>query len=198
LGLEELLNTLRINEQKQIDDIWQQAKAEAESIRKQVADAITDITRAHEDQLASACQKSIRSILAESEKKAGMKKLYAYQDLDRVLHLTAIRQLPLLRQTLDYKTVFELLVNELPEVDWERIAVNPADVDLAVKFFRRDIVSPDESISGGLIAVNRDGRILVNNSFEKRLERKWPYILPEMIKYIEKRYVESGAAEKTE
>ena len=195
MGLEELLNTLKKNEQKQIDDIWQQARVEADSIRKETAEAIAGITEEHTDQLASACQKSTRAILAESEIKARKKKLFAYKDLDEVLCSTAIRQLPRLREP-DYKNVFTQLANELPGNEWGEILVNPSDVDLASKFFNKNIVHPVAAISGGLIAVNGDGRIVVNNSFEKRLETKWPYILPELIKKIEKRYGKSESAEK--
>ena len=184
MGLDELINTLKKNEQKQIDDIWQQVRAEADSIRKQTAEAIAKITEEHADQLASACRKSVRVIVAEADKKARKKKLYAYQSLDAVLHVTALKQLPKLRE-LDYENIFAQLAKELPDSQWERIIVNPSDVDLAVKFFNKNIVQPDAAINGGLIAVNAGGRIVVNNTLEKRLERKWSHILPELIKKIE-------------
>jgi vacuolar-type H+-ATPase subunit E/Vma4 len=190
LGLEELINTLRKNEQKQIDDIWQQARAEADSIREQVAQAIAKITEEHADQLASACQKSVRGIVAEADIKARKKKLFAYQGLDEVLHATALKQLPKLRE-LNYENVFAQLVKELPDNQWERIIVNPSDVYLATEFFNKDIVQPDAAITGGLIALNAGGKIIVDNTFEKRLERKWSQILPELIKRIEDKYGES-------
>jgi vacuolar-type H+-ATPase subunit E/Vma4 len=195
LGLEELINTLRKNEQKQIDDIWQQARAEADSIREQVAEAIAKITEEHADQLASACQKSVRGIVAEADIKARKKKLFAYHGLDEVLHATALKQLPKLRE-LNYENVFAQLVKELPDNQWERIIVNPSDVNLATEFFNKDIVQPDAAITGGLIADNAGGKIIVDNTFEKRLERKWSQMLPELIKRIEEKYGESEPAEK--
>ena len=195
MGLEELINTLRKNEQKQIDDIWQQARAEADSIREQVAEAIAKITEEHADQLASACQKSVRGIVAEADIKARKKKLFAYHGLDEVLHATALKQLPKLRE-LNYENVFAQLVKELPHNQWERIIVNPSDVNLAAEFFNKDIVQPDAAITCGLIALNAGGRIIVDNTFEKRLERKWSQMLPELIKRIEEKYGESEPAEK--
>ena len=190
MGLEELINTLRKNKQKQIDDIWQQARAEADSIRQQLAETITKITEEHADQLASACQKSVRGIVAEADIKARKKKLFAYHGLDEVLHATALKQLPKLRE-LNYENVFAQLVKELPDNQWERIIVNPSDVNLAAEFFNKDIVQPDAAITGGLIALNAGGKIIVNNTFEKRLERKWSQIIPELIKRIEEKYGES-------
>ena len=195
MGLEELISTLKKNEQKQIDDIWQQTRAEADSIRKQVAEAIAKITEEHADQLASACRKSVRVIVAEADMKARKKKLFAYQGLDEVLHATAINQLPRLREH-GYENVFAQLAKELPGSQWEKILVNPSDVDLAAKFFDKNIIQPDTAISGGLIAVNAGGRMVVDNTFEKRLERQWSHILPELIKRIEEKYGESESTEK--
>ena len=196
MGLEELLNTLKKNEQKQIEDIWQQARTEADSLRKETAETIARISEEHADQLASACQKSVRSIVAEAEIKARKKKLFAYQGLDEVLRATAMAQLPKLREH-NYGNVFAQLAKELPDSQWERIIVNPSDVDLVAKFFNKNIVQPDTAINGGLIAVNADGRIVVDNTFKKRLERKWSHIIPVLIKRIEEKYGEFESAEKT-
>ena len=136
MGLEELINSLKKNEQKQIDDIWQAVKSEAEAIRKQVAEAIADITKNHADQLASACQKSMRSIFSETEIKTREKKLFAYQALDQALRNAAVKNLPALRQK-NYHKVFADLVAELPERQWEKIIVNPADLEVAAKVFCR-------------------------------------------------------------
>jgi vacuolar-type H+-ATPase subunit E/Vma4 len=197
LGLDELINTLKKNEQQQIDDIWQAAKNEAESIRTQVAEAIAAITKNHADQLASACQKSMRAIFSETEVKTREKKLFAYQALDQALRNAALKQLTALRKQ-NYEKIFATLVGELPERQWEKIIVNPADVELAAKFFNVNSIQQDPAVSGGLVALTANDRIIVDNTFEKRLERKWLHILPQLIAEIEKRYETSGIAENTE
>ena len=196
MGLEELIHTLKKNEQKQKDDIWQAVKTEADAIRGQVAEAIADITKKQAEQLTSACQKSMRSIYADAEIKTREKKLFAFQALDQALRKAAAKNLPALRQN-NYKKVFAVLVAELPERQWEKIVVNNADLEVAAKFFAADIIHPDAAISGGLIAATADDTIIVDNSFEKRLERKWHLILPSMIAACEKRYGKSGSAENT-
>lgn len=195
MGLEELLNTLKKNEQKQVDDIWQAAKNEAEKLRTQVAEAIAGITKVHADRLASACHKSMRSIFLEAETRNRKKKLFAHQALDKALLNAAIMQLPDLRKQ-NYEEVFANLVEELPVRQWEKIIVNPKDLELAAKFFTVDTIHPEAAISGGLVAVGANGRIIVDNTFEKRLKKKWPYILPAIIAELEKRYGNSGSAEK--
>jgi vacuolar-type H+-ATPase subunit E/Vma4 len=195
LGLDELLHTLRKNEQQQIEEIWQQARNEADTIRRHVADAIAQVTREHKDLLTAACRKSVSAILAESEKKAREKKLLVCQGLNEILYQTAVKLLPELRR-IDYERNFTGLVNELPDIHWEKIVVNPSDIMLAAKFFTENIIHSDKGVSGGLIAVNQGGSIVVNNTFEKRLERKWTYLLPELIQDIEKRYGKLRSAEK--
>lgn len=197
MGLDELINTLKKNEQQQIDDIWQAAKNEAESIRTQVAEAIAAITKNHADQLASACQKSMRAIFSETEVKTREKKLFAYQALDQALRNAALKQLTALRKQ-NYEKIFATLVRELPERQWEKIIINPADVELAAKFFNVNSIRQDPAVSGGLVALTANDRIIVDNTFEKRLERKWLHILPQLIAEIEKRYESSGIAENTE
>jgi vacuolar-type H+-ATPase subunit E/Vma4 len=197
LGLDELINTLKKNEQQQIDDIWQTAKNEAENLRTQIAEAITAITKNHADQLASACQKSMRAIFSETEVKTREKKLFAYQALDQALRNAALKQLTALRKQ-NYEKIFATLVRELPERQWKKIIVNPADVELAAKFFNVNSIQQDPAVSGGLVALTANDRIIVDNTFEKRLERKWLHILPQLIAEIEKRYESSGIAENTE
>ena len=196
MGLEKLISSLKKNEQKQIDDIWQQARAEADSLRKQIAEEIDKISEEHAGQLASACQKSARGIFAEAETESRKRKLFSYQYLDEALHAAAMKQLSKLRE-VHYENVFAQLVKELPDGQWEKILVNPSDTNLAAKLFNKNIVQPDKAIIAGLVAVNADCKIVVDNTFEKRLERKWPYILPGLIKKIEEKYGEPLSAEKT-
>lgn len=195
MGLNELINSLKKNEQKQIDDIWQAAESEAEILRKQIADAIADITKIHADKLAAACQKSMRAIFSETEVKTRQKKLFAYQNLDQALRNAALKQLPSLRQQ-NYEKIFAMLVAELPERQWEKIVVNPDDLKMAENFFTANSLQPNSAISGGLLAETANGKIIVDNTFEKRLERKWPQILPQIIAELEKHFEESGTAEK--
>lgn len=187
MGLEELISTLRKNEQKQIEDIWQEAKSEAESLRKQIADAITDISRNHAEKLNSACQRSRREIISEAAIKLRKKKLLIYTSLARSLYDAAIKQLPVLR-TQNYEKVFTELAADLPANQWEKISVNPADLQLAAKVFPAEIIASDPAITGGLIGEAADATIIIDNTFRKRLEKKWAYLLPAILAKIEKKY----------
>ena len=194
MGLKELLSSLEKNKQKQIEAIWQEANREAENQRQQVADAIAGITKNDEEKLALACQKSMHAIFSATGIKTRKKKLLAFQALEKALRNAAIEQLPALRQK-NYQAVFAQLVAELPPINWGKIFVNPDDRNLAARFFAVDIIKPDPTISGGLIAITAEGRMTVDNTFEKRLERKWFLIFPAMIETIAQLNGESSSAE---
>lgn len=196
MGIQELLETLKKNEQKQIEDIWQAARAEAENLRQQVDKAIDAVSKEHAEQLAAACQRSRRSITSEAENETRSKKLFAYQSLEQALFNAAVKKLPLLRDQ-QYEKVFATLVQELPENNWEEIIVNPGDCELAAQFFPNEIIRSDKDVSGGLVAATAAGRITVDNTFAKRLERQWFRILPCLIEDIEKQYAEKESAAKT-
>jgi len=197
LGLDELIRTLKDNEQKQIDDIWRAARNEADSLRRQVAEAIEAVTEKHSNQLASACQKSSGAIFSEAAGEARGRKLLAYQTFEQAVQQAAGQQLSSLRE-MNYEAVFTRLVKELPKRQWEAITVNPADTELAARFFSADIIRSAPGISGGLIASAVTGRFVVDNTFEKRLERKWFSLLPTIIENISEQYGGTGSAHKTE
>ena len=190
MGLEELIKSLRTNQQSQIDEIWHSAKSEAASLRQQTSDAISDLTESHTDSLVCNCQKSIRTIISEAETKAKEIKLMALDSLSNLLLEAAVEQLVTLRSD-DYGTTFEKLVQELPEQNWETVIVNPTDVSTAKNFFNNSTIQTDPAISGGMVVLSADGKIAVNNSFGKRLERSWSSLFPAIVRGLEKEYVES-------
>jgi vacuolar-type H+-ATPase subunit E/Vma4 len=191
LGLEELIKTLRANRQSQIDEIWQAAKAEAASLRQQTSSAISDFTEDHTDSLVCNCKKSIRTIISEAETRAKKIKLMALDSLRNLLHKAAIEQLHNLRND-DCGLIFKKLVQELPEQEWETITVNPDDISKTENVFKNCTIQTDPTISGGMVAESMNGKIVVNNTFLKRLERSWSTLFPAIVRELETEYVESG------
>ena len=198
MGLEELIETLRANQQSQIDEIWQSAKTEAASLHEQTSGAISGMTESHTDSLVCSCQKSLRTIMSEAQIKARETKLMALDSLRDSLYEAAVKQLHNLRND-DYGTMFKKLVQELPPQNWETIVVNPEDVSIAKNFLNTCDIQSDPTISGGMVALSAEGKIAVNNTLEKRLEGSWATLFPTIAREIEKEYVESGfVTESTE
>ncbi len=81
----------------------------------------------------------------------------------------------------EYERLFAALVKELPACTWQRVRVNPADQGLAQIHFADAQIVGDEAIVAGMDVEAEHGRIRINNTLEKRLQRAWPDILPDLI-----------------
>ena len=115
----------------------------------------------------------------------------ALDSLRNLLHEAAVKQLHNLRDD-DCGVTFEKLAQELPEQNWETVLVNPTDISMAKNFFNNCTIQTDPAISGGMVAESMNGKIVVNNTFEKRLESSWPTFFPAIVRELETEYVESG------
>ncbi len=73
--------------------------------------------------------------------------------------------------------------------------VNPADVDLIRTNLPTVPVEPDTTITGGLVVAADREAVQVDNTFEKRLEKIWPALLPEMVGEIYREMRNNAAAQ---
>lgn len=91
----------------------------------------------------------------------------------------------------NYVKIFEKLVKEIPTtIIWSSVFVNPLDKKLAKNFFNDAEVKENLNIIGGFIAFSDDSNIIVNNTFEKRVEKirdeLYLKILKDVNDYIQK------------
>jgi vacuolar-type H+-ATPase subunit E/Vma4 len=184
LSLEQLIASLRENERRQIEKIWQQAKAEAETIRKEAAETIDSLRKKQTKEVEATRRQCTHAILAEADTIAKNKELFVNDKLATELFETALKMLPVLR-TAEYENVFLQLADELPPNDWQQVTVSEQDREIAIKKFPGATVKTDAAIYGGLMVSIEQERIIVDNTFNKRLERHWNFLLPRLIKAIE-------------
>lgn len=128
-------------------------------------------------------QEKTAAILSEAKKSAEKILLYAEEAVAKKIYVVAVSELPSLRDE-GYKDTLASLIKELPSFNWETVRVNPDDVELARYFFDNAKIVTDNSITGGFEAISSGGRIIVNNTFEKRLETAFVYLLPIIIKEL--------------
>lgn len=77
--------------------------------------------------------------------------------------------------------LFRALAAELPGVPWRSVCCSPADAAAASATFPGAAIIADAEISGGCRGASADGTLTVDNSMEKRLERAWPDLLPQLL-----------------
>lgn len=181
MGYMELIEALRKEGEEKMRAIWREAEAEAEKIRRDAAVKIGEMKEKHGRVQASTAKDKSDDILSDAAKRARSIRLLSEEELsDRLYRLSV----PLLRtlRGKDYKDVFSAIVKELPQNRWEVIRVNPEDEDIAKGYFPDSEIVRDINITGGLEASAAGGGIRILNTFEKRLERVWNELLPEIIR----------------
>lgn len=185
MGYRELIEALRSEGEEKIRAVRQEAGAEAEALRTKTAGEIERIRAEHDRQQSKAVADLSGEALAEAAARARAIRLRAEQELSGRMVRLARASLAQLRDDR-YAETFAALVRELPQHPWVVARVNPADVDMAKACFPGAEIVPDSTITGGLEVSDREGRVRVVNTFETRLERSWPEILPGLVRELEK------------
>ena len=180
MGVDALIASLRTHHQQQIGEIWQEAEAQAAVLQKKADDDINDTRADFDSRLTAASASEEESIQHQLRDRKRQLLLQAEQRLAARLKKQAEQLLDRLRDQ-EYDHVFKKLVAELPERKWDKVRVNPADVDLIRTCLPQVPVEPDTTIIGGLVVAAVREAVQVDNTFEKRLEKIWPELLPEMV-----------------
>jgi vacuolar-type H+-ATPase subunit E/Vma4 len=180
MGCNELIESLRKASEGRVCAIWTDAE---EEVRKIWADVSHEIDRMREEYagiLSGPAHVEVSTILMEAHKKARMIGLSAEDLISKRLFSLAMTLLHRLRNE-GYEDLFGRFARELPPLRWQTLKVNPDDVDLARKYFPDAEIFPDSNIAGGFRATAEAERIRVVNTFEKRLERAWADLLPDLM-----------------
>lgn len=182
MGYQELIESLRQKAQSRIEELQKEAEKEVEDYRERAFSEFEAYRQEYLNSVKREAESEVSSILLEAKEEAGIIKTLAMQRLSERLYRIAEKALSALRNK-EYEGVFKRLVDELPSLRWSRLKVAPPDRELAERYFPEADIEADEEITGGIIVETEDG-IIIDNSLEKRLERLWPEVLPEILKEI--------------
>lgn len=183
MGYRELIDALYKGCEEKAMAIRAEAETEAAGIRKDAEIRIERIKEKCNHAMLTEIKKQRDEIIRETKKKAMALRLEAEKELTGRFYEAALSALNILRGE-DYKDVFASLVKEIPSHPWRIVKVSLEDIGLAGEYFKDSEIIPDRGISGGIEVASQDGKICISNTFEKRLERKWMDILPELIKDV--------------
>ena len=189
MGKDELKKALADEAEERIRALWAVAETEIDGLRGQVALQREEQAAKSARQLDKAVAE-LRTACHQQALEEGRRAiLEAETDLaERMLGVART----LLPQMIAAKrsTWLKCLAEELPDHPWEEVRVSPADLDQAVELFPGAQVIPEEALAGGVIVTAGGGRLRVDNSLEKRLERRWPEILPMLFAEIRRKAAE--------
>ncbi len=183
MGCKELIESLRASGDEKIAALRAGAGQEAEKVRADAGRAIEALRANHERRKAGLAAEIAAERVSKAQESARQVMLAAEMKLCDRLFALARSSLRTLRNE-GYRDVFRSFAAELPRFAWKTARVNPDDADLARTFFPEAAIIPDETITGGLIVETEGGSVRVDNTFEKRLERAWEEMLPEIMKEV--------------
>jgi len=178
MSYRELIDALQRECEEKARKIWQEAEGEAARARADASKRIEEGREGREKSQSSVLKILTESILSEASGRGRVSRLLAEKELSDRMYRIALNSLHHWRGE-GYKDIFSALVNELPQCNWGMVKVNPQDRMLAETFFPNNEVVSDPAVTGGL-EVTEKGGMRVVNTLEKRLERIWSEILPEM------------------
>ncbi len=194
MGCEELIESLRKEGEEKTREIWKEAEVEAEKIRAVSSVRLEELRQ--ENASGRASKDGSRKVLLEAEARARMIRLNSENSLSLRLYSLASNSLNFLREHLS-EDIFKKLAQELPPSGWEKVKVNPNDSALAEKAFPGAEVMADNNITGGMEAETEEGSVKIVNTFEKRLERSWPQMLPDLLADVYREVMDDGAPQKS-
>jgi vacuolar-type H+-ATPase subunit E/Vma4 len=183
MGCRELIESLRTAGDERIKTIRDEAEQEAGRIREETARRIEALQGENTRRHAAAAAKETEALQAEANSAIRRIRLRAERALADRLYAAARESLRTLRN-VGYGDVFHGFAQELPQFTWKKVRVNPEDVALAREIFPGVEILPAPEIIGGLEAVSEGERVRVVNTFEKRLERIWEEMLPDIMKEV--------------
>jgi V/A-type H+-transporting ATPase subunit E len=182
--MQTLVEHLRVMGEEKVKAFWQEAEAEVQRYTVAEETALAEEKRRCRMQREQALLELGRSLMREVEEKVWQRQSLVEARLAGRLHELATKELSWLREQCGSR-LLTTLAGELPAaVVWEQVRVSEREVELARQLFPGAQVQGDRSIAAGLVAQSAHGKIMVVNTLEKRLERAWPQLLPEMLRAL--------------
>ncbi len=175
MGCEELIASLKKEAEEKIREIWRGVEEEAGKTRTGFSLRLEALREANAS--GNSSESDRMKILLDAQYRARTIRLISEDRLSARLYTLAVSSLHLLREE-GYEDIFHKLALELPPLGWRAVRVNPDDSGLAKKYFPGAKILVEKDVTGGMEAEAEEGEVRVVNTFEKRLERAWPQMLP--------------------
>jgi vacuolar-type H+-ATPase subunit E/Vma4 len=170
---EEELAALRREAEDELARFRQERKEAFESARKSLLERRRDETAGLARVRLLRAEEQARSLLAE-----------ARRTLAERLRQLACSLLPRTRAE-DRDALLAALAAEAPPGPWDSVRVHPDDADRVAPLFPDSRVITDPAVEGGFILELEGGRIRLDNTLGKRLDRAWDMLAPELLRCCE-------------
>jgi len=184
MSRETLLAALRRDAQQLLDELAARGKEQAAALAREGEERLVEMQAKEERRRVELAALERQTALARSRHQALAARLAGEERLQQRLFALA-RQLLAELATEDSARLLAALAEEIPAAEWHTATVHPRDEEDARRHFPQAQVSGDAAVSGGVRVADRSGRIVVDNTLEKRLARGWPELLPALLRELE-------------
>jgi len=188
MGLEDIFAVLEEDSKKEREELIAKANKQAADIVKEAEEEAGKIVKVQIDKLSGSLKKEQTRIINEA-KLANQREITTFKEglIDKVF-AEVKEKLNELRRKDVYQKIFQLLVKEaLAGIKAKKIEVwvDKKDEDLAKKVLDglnlNYKLNPDLDCLGGLKVSIDEGRMLVVNTFDSRLEKIKKFLQPQIL-----------------
>lgn len=179
----ELIDALRTKGERRAMELWTEAEEEARRLREEMEARLQKARKEITRHLEHFEDKEVAVRLQQAREESRQIVLEAEHALARRCYQLAVEMLKSLGDE-DRSMLLQRLAEELPEASWEAVTVNPQDRKKADKLFPQLEVRTEDSVSAGFAIETANRKIAINNTMEMRLQRSWPFLLPELLHSI--------------
>jgi len=185
MGYRELIEALRREGEERRAALCLETEAEAARLEAECAAELEAIGRRQAQLRQTLGRREAGLVLAEARRQADQLRLEAENRLAGRCSDLARSLLPEMGSA-GGSELFGRLAAELFAAQWQTVRVRPGDAAEARRLFPQAVVESDAALAGGLQAAAGEGRVLIDNTLEKRLERGWPELLPALRRAVER------------
>jgi vacuolar-type H+-ATPase subunit E/Vma4 len=175
---EDLISAVKASAQERIKELQERAQAEAQKIRKDAEERAQGTRSAYLEEAARGVKLEKGKLISKvgAEKRMALARLK--DDLFQQVFARAAQEISSVRNHPAYRESFKGMVREAMEElarEEVRIHIDPRDETLCREILKEmqrncDVVT-DLTTLGGLNATTADGRLMVLNTLESRLQR---------------------------
>jgi V/A-type H+/Na+-transporting ATPase subunit E len=191
MSYENLIASVEVNAEEISKDMVEKANREAGEIRRDAHVKAERIRKMHRENASKAAESERNKLVSSANEEAKMRIMKAKDAIFQKAFVEAERNLSSVRSLPQYGDTFKEMVREaMRELEGETVVlhIDPRDEQLCRKTVQElqiqgDIVTDLDS-AGGLVASTADGRYIILNTIESRLERAREILKPEIFSIL--------------
>jgi len=180
MGRDELIAALQQKAADEKQAIWQQAEQDVAAAEREAADERQRLERQRLEKIRQQEQALMLQLNRRVARRLQAARLRMQQRLAGRLE-TLARQLLADVPPDARRRAWVILADELPQRRWQRMRVHPDDAAAARSRYPDCCVEEDAALGGGLVAIEADEALQIDNSFERRRQRLWPQLLGRLL-----------------